>query len=121
VIRIVIPMEPRTVNHYVKHTRAGRHYKTAEAKAFEEVGAMCCRGVAISASSYSVRIDVYQGAGKKGDIDGYAKQALDILATNGVLLDKKGRRSTDAHVVELHMTKQRDAKNPRTEITVTEA
>jgi crossover junction endodeoxyribonuclease RusA len=120
-IRIVIPMEPRTVNHYVKHTRTGRHYKTAEALAFESIGAIACRGLAISADAYSVRIDVYQGAKKKGDIDGYAKQALDLLATNGVLLDKKGRRSTDAHVVELHMTKQRDVENPRTEITIREA
>jgi crossover junction endodeoxyribonuclease RusA len=111
-------MEPMGVNHYVRHTRSGRHYKTQEAISFEEIGAIACRGLSVSAKSYSVTFNVYQGAKKKGDIDGYAKQALDLLATNGVLLDHKGKRSTDAHVTELHMTKRRDIENPRTEIIV---
>jgi Holliday junction resolvase RusA-like endonuclease len=72
----------------------------------------------VSAKEYSVTIHIYQGAKKKGDIDGYAKQTLDLLATNGVLLDQNGKRSTDAHVIELHMTKQRDRNNPRTEVIV---
>jgi crossover junction endodeoxyribonuclease RusA len=117
-IKIVIPMEPMGVNHYVRHTRAGRHYKTPEAISFEQIGAIACRGLAVSAKEYSVTIHIYQGAKKKGDIDGYAKQTLDLLATNGVLLDKNGKHSTDAHVIELHMTKQRDRNNPRTEVIV---
>jgi Holliday junction resolvase RusA-like endonuclease len=120
VIKIVVPMEPMGVNHYVRHTRSGAHYKTPEAIAYEQAGAIACRGLAVSAKSYRVRIDIYQGAKKKGDIDGYAKQPLDLLANNGVLLDRKGKRSTDAHVTELHMTKQRDHANPRTEIFVEE-
>lgn len=117
-VKIVIPMEPVGVNHYVKHTRSGRHYKTKEAIAFEQVGAIYCLGQSISAKAYSVTIHIFQGEKKKGDIDGYAKQVLDLLAANGVLLDHKGNRSTDAHVIELHMTKQRDRDNPRTEIIV---
>lgn len=117
-VKIIIPMEPMGVNHYVRHTRAGRHYKTPEAISFEQIGAIACRGLAVSAKEYSVTIHIYQGAKKKGDIDGYAKQVLDLLATSGVLLDKKGKRSTDAHVIELHMTKQRDRNNPRTEVIV---
>jgi len=117
-VKIVIPMEPMGVNHYVRHTRSGRHYKTPEAIAFEQIGAISCRGLAVSAKEYSVTIHIFQGFKKKGDIDGYAKQVLDLLATNGVLLDKKGNRSTDAHVTVLHMTKQRDIENPRTEVIV---
>lgn len=117
-VKIVIPMEPMGVNHYVRHTRSGRHYKTPEAISFEQIGAIACRGFSVCSKAYSVTINIYQGAKKKGDIDGYAKQVLDLLATNGVLLDKNGKRSTDAHVTELHMTKQRDKDNPRTEVVV---
>jgi len=117
-IKILIPMEPIGVNHYVRHTRSGRHYKTPEAKSFEEIGAIACRGFSVSAKAFSVTVNIYQGAGKKGDIDGYLKQTLDLLATNGVLLDKKGKRTTDAHITELHATKQRDRDNPRTEVIV---
>ena len=118
-IKIIIPMEPVGVNMYVRHTRSGRHYKTPEAISFEQIGAIACRGLAVSAKEYSVTINVYQGAKKKGDLDNFAKVVIDLLATNGVLLDKKGKRSTDAHVTELHMTKQRDRNNPRTEVIVT--
>lgn len=118
-IKIVIPMEPVNVNNYIRHTRSGRHYKTPEAKSFEEIGAVACRGLSVSAKAYSVTINIYQGPKKKGDIDNYAKQVLDLLAHRGVLLDKNGKRSTDAHVTELHMTKQRDKDNPRTEVIVT--
>jgi len=111
-------MEPVGVNNYVRHTRSGRHYKTPEAISFEQIGAVACRGISISAKKYSVTINIYQGAKKKGDLDNFAKVCVDLLATNGVLLDHKGNRSTDAHVTELHMTKQRDIENPRTEIIV---
>lgn len=113
-VHIVIPMEPMNVNNYVRHTRAGRHYKTATALTFEEIGAIACRGHSIAANAYSVRIQVYQGKGKRGDLDNYAKQPLDLLAKNGVI-------HSDAAVTELHMTKARDVENPRTEIFVREA
>lgn len=117
-IHIIVPMTPPGVNHYVKHTRSGRHYKTKEALAFEKVGAIACAGMAISAKTYSVRVEVYLGYKVKGDIDGFAKQTLDLIANCGVLLDRKGRRSTDAHITELHMTKHRDIDRPRCEIWV---
>lgn len=117
-VEITVPMEPVSVNGYTRHTRSGRHYKTPEAKVFEEIGAIACRGKSVQSSSYAVTIHVYQGAGKKADLDNLAKVTIDLLANNGVLLDKNGNRSTDAHIIELHMTKQRDRENPRTEIIV---
>lgn len=118
-VHITIPMEPVGVNNYVKHTRSGRHYKTQEAISFEQIGAIACRGKSVMAKAYSVTIHIYQGHKKKGDLDNYAKVCVDLLAKNGVLLDAKGRPSTDAHVIELYMTKQRDKDNPRTEMIVT--
>jgi Holliday junction resolvase RusA-like endonuclease len=112
-------MLPALLNHYVRHTRSGRHYKTKEAESFEEIGAYVCRAAQpVCAKSYSVTIDIYQGAGQKGDIDGYAKQVLDLLANNGLLLDRNGKLGTDAHVTELHMTKRRCKNGPRTEVTI---
>jgi crossover junction endodeoxyribonuclease RusA len=104
-------MEPRTVNHYVKHSRSGRHYKTKLATAFEDFGALFVKGQYLQAKAYHVRIEIYLGKGSKGDLDNFAKQPLDLLTKCGVI-------SSDAKVTELYMEKHRDAKNPRTEIYV---
>ncbi len=111
-VHIVVPMEPVSVNHYVKHTRLGRPYKTQEAVGYEEIGAIACRGVSVRSRGYSVRLAIYQGKGRKGDLDNYAKQPLDLLVKCGVI-------DSDAKITELHMTKHRDIENPRTEIWVT--
>lgn len=108
---IVIPMEPRTVNHYVKHTRAGRHYKTAKAKAFERTGAMFVRGQSIEAKKYSVRIDLFLAKGSRGDIDNFLKQPLDLLKNEGVI-------HSDAAIRDLRILLDRDWNNPRIEIRV---
>jgi crossover junction endodeoxyribonuclease RusA len=110
-IHIIVPLEPITVNHYAKHTRSGRHYKTKEALTYEQAGAIACRGHSIAAKRYSVRIEVYQGKGNKGDLDNYLKQPLDLLVKNGVI-------HSDSAVVELVAVKARDIANPRTEIFV---
>lgn len=110
-IKIIIPMEPVGVNNYVKHTRSGRHYKTALAKSYEEIGSVACRGMRIEGKAYRVGIWIFQGKGSKGDIDNYAKQPLDLLVTCGVI-------DSDAKVIELHLRKERDWDNPRTEIYI---
>lgn len=111
-VKIVIPMEPVGVNNYVKHTRSGRHYKTKAALSFEEVGAFSCRGISpVVGDSYRVSILVVQGKGRKGDIDNYCKQPLDLLVKCGII-------DSDAKVIDLHMRKERDWDNPRTEIYI---
>ncbi|CAN5951010.1 unnamed protein product [Sphagnum jensenii] len=104
-------MEPVGVNNYVRHTRKGQHYKTKEALSFEEIGAIACRDIRVDGKAYWVRIWVFQGKGSKGDIDNYAKQPLDLLVKCGVI-------DSDAKVIELHLRKERDWDNPRTEIYV---
>lgn len=110
-VKIVIPLVPAVVNNYVRHTRSGRHYKTALAKSFEEIGAVACRGIRVDGNAYRVGIWIFQGKGNRGDIDNYAKQPLDLLVNCGVI-------DSDAKVVELYMRKEKDHKNPRTEICV---
>ena len=110
-LTIVVPLEPPTVNMYVRHTRAGRHYVTAEAKAYLEAVAIFARGRSVAGKAYRVSFIVYQGKGSKGDVDNYAKCVLDGLARAGVI-------HSDAAVNLLTIAKARDWDNPRTEITV---
>jgi len=104
-------MEPPSGNHYVKHTRTGRHYMTAEAVSWLQVVSMYVYGREVIGKAHEVTYTVYQGAKKKGDVDNYAKCILDSLVKAGAL-------KSDASVVSLHAHKLRDRENPRTEIHI---
>lgn len=111
-VQFTVPLEPPTVNHYVKHTRSGRHYVTKEAQAFLESVYIFSRGVgALKAKAYHVMFTVFQGKGSKGDVDNYSKCVLDGLVKAGVI-------HSDAAVTNLWISKRRDWENPRTEIIV---
>ena len=110
-ISFTVPLVPPSVNHYVKHTRSGRHYVTKEAIAFKEATAIFARGKSISAKRYQVEIGVFLARGQRGDGDNFGKCILDSLVAAGVI-------HSDAAVKKLTIEKDRDWKNPRTEITV---
>ena len=112
-ITFTVPLEPPTVNSYVRHTRKGRHYVTPEAKAFLSAVQVFAKGQSISAKEYRVSFIVYQGKGSKGDVDNYAKCVLDGLVKAGVI-------HSDAAITLLTIAKARDWDSPRTEITVAE-
>jgi crossover junction endodeoxyribonuclease RusA len=109
---IELPLLPPTVNHYVKHTRTGRHYVTGEAKAFKEAIALASRGRTLEFKYYTVAIGIGLGPGEKGDIDNFAKVCLDGLRDALVI-------TTDARVTRLEMNKFRLPDNC-TRILVTE-
>jgi crossover junction endodeoxyribonuclease RusA len=109
-VRFTVPLIPPSVNHYVKHTRNGRHYVTAEAKAFKEAVAIFAKG-RVEADEYLVVSIVWLGAGQRGDVDNFPKVVLDALVDAGVI-------HSDAAVREIRFRKERDPKNPRTEIEV---
>lgn len=110
-ISFTVPLIPPSCNHYVKHTRKGRHYVTKEAQDFKLLVAYYGKGHAIHAEAYSVSAAIYLGHGKRGDIDNFAKCLLDSLVSARVI-------HSDAAVEEITLRKRRDRKNPRTEITV---
>ena len=118
-VHIVVPLVPPTVNHYVKHTRNGRHYVTKEAKAFKSAVALLARQqrACVEAEKYEVEAHIYLGAKQKGDVDNFAKVILDALAEAGVCTGTRGVGS-DARITDLILRKRRDRKAPRTEITV---
>jgi crossover junction endodeoxyribonuclease RusA len=111
-VHITVPLVPPSVNSYVRHTLKGKHYVTAEAKAFKEAVVLLSRGKSVSAEAYSVTTHIFYGKGQRGDLDNRAKLILDGLVDAGVI-------HSDAAIRELHMGKHRDEHNPRTEITVT--
>lgn len=111
-ITFTVPLVPPSVNHYVKHTRSGRHYVTAEAKKFKEAVAIFARGRSVVAKEYEVQIGIYLPKNGRGDIDNFLKVTLDALVSANVI-------HSDAHIKDLAISKFRDAENPRTEITVT--
>ena len=103
---LIVPAIPPTGNSYVRHTKAGGHYKTKAVETFEwEVAAAWNHhhGHLIEAESYAIDILV-QIAPKKGrthrqDLDNFAKCGLDALMHCGIILD-------DSRVTHLSLHKQ---------------
>jgi crossover junction endodeoxyribonuclease RusA len=112
-LEFTVPLVPPTVNHYVKHTRTGRHYVTKEAKAFKAAVASLAGCRQVPCKWYSVKIHIYLGAKQKLDLDNCAKVVLDGLAEAGTI-------HSDAAITTLLLEKSRDRANPRTWIAVSE-
>lgn len=113
-LSLTIPIEPPSVNHYVKHTRKGRHYVTKEAIAFIKAVAIIAAGRSVVAKKYEVTYWVFQGKGSKGDVANYEKCIGDGLVKAGVI-------HSDSAIFDYHQHKRRDWDNPRTEIHIKEA
>jgi len=97
-IEFTVPLVPPTVNHYIKHTRSGKHYVTGEAQAFKDAVAIFARGQFVKAKKFAVTIRIVFGKGDRGDWDNFPKLVCDGLACAGVFRDLKGKRVSDAHV-----------------------
>jgi crossover junction endodeoxyribonuclease RusA len=110
-ISFSVPAVPPSVNHYLKHTRTGRHYVTEEAKDFKDYVVLFSSKQRIRWKHYGVEILIFLGKKQKGDLDNFAKVCLDSLVFAGVI-------DSDAKITDLHMTKDRDISNPRTVISV---
>lgn len=108
---ITVPMVPPSVNRYVRHTRTGRHYVTEEALVFMGAIAQLSRRQSVRGKAYKLEAWVYFGKGKRGDGDNLWKCIADGLVKAGVI-------DTDAKVINWHLYKRRDPRNPRTEIVV---
>jgi crossover junction endodeoxyribonuclease RusA len=110
-LSLTIPDIPPTVNHYVKHTRSGRHYETPRGKAFKLLVAAIAQRQSIRAEHYELEATVYLGHGQRGDGDNFWKCLADGLVKAGVI-------HSDAAVSDWLMHVRRDRDNPRTEITI---
>jgi len=114
-------MLPPSVNHYVTHG-GGFHRKTAEAKGWENTFPLFSRRQFVVGKAFSVSIKIFFGPGDRGDVDNFSKMILDCISKNGMLVDEKGKKLSDAKVIEEHvflMNGKEDRKiGPKTEITI---
>lgn len=108
---LTVPLTPPSVNHYKMRTRKGVTFVSKEAKAFKHAVGVIAAGAGIHATAYRVLVTVYLGAKQKGDVDNFAKCALDGLVEAGVI-------HSDAAITSLTIEKYRDRLNPRTEFVV---
>ncbi|HLJ26542.1 MAG TPA: hypothetical protein VKY85_07515 [Candidatus Angelobacter sp.] len=122
-LHLLIPGTPPNLNHYVRHTRNGSHYKTDASKRFVSDVAVMLKNRFVIGQAFQVDAVIYLGPKQKGDVDGFGKVLLDALAATWVFRRRipKGAHLqvlSDAHVVDFRIRKFRDVANPRTEVTV---
>lgn len=110
-IEFTVPLIPPSANHYVKHTRNGRHYVTAEAIAFKQAVALYAKNRQVRHPWYSIEITLHLAAKQKLDIDNCAKVILDGLVQAEII-------DSDAKVTMLRLVKKRCPENPRTCIAI---
>jgi crossover junction endodeoxyribonuclease RusA len=102
-IEFSIPMVPPGVNHYVKHTRNGKHYKTSEAIAWEETFALHAPKLSVQGKTFYLHVAYVLGKGQRLDIDNGNKCALDAVARAGMLRDRDGKVLSDAWIERLYV------------------
>ena len=119
-LKFTVPMIPPTVNHYVKHTRSGRHYVTKEGMAFKAAVGLLARGATVapetrrdrSKARYRLTVRVFLGPKQRGDGDNLWKCVADGLVEANVI-------HSDAAVKEWLMFVDGDERiQGRTEIEV---
>lgn len=99
-VTLVIPMLPPSVNTYTRHTRSGRHYKSAETEAWEWAFASLCGHEWVEGERFFVHITYTFGPKQHPDIDNLQKCVLDAIAKAGMLRSKKGKKLSDSHFKE---------------------
>lgn len=102
-IEFTVPFVPPSVNHYAKHTRAGRHYQTDEATSFKAEVVRFSRGETVQGKRFRVTLLIRLGKKQRGDVDNFPKLCLDGLADAGVFRNPKGDRLSDAHIKDLRV------------------
>jgi len=109
----VVPAVPPSVNHYLRHTRMGRHYVTSEATQFKDLvlAVAASKQLVIRSKHYGVEISIFLGKKQKGDLDNFCKVMIDSLVYAAVI-------DSDAKITDLRMTKSRDVSNPRTVVSI---
>ncbi len=119
-ISFTVDLTPPNLNHYVRHTRDGRHYVTQEAKAFKSAVAVSGRHKFVSGKTFTVSIKIVLGAKQRLDVDGGVKLVLDGLAAYGAFQNMKGEIVSDAYVRCLMVILDCDSRPERgyTEIVV---
>jgi hypothetical protein len=98
ILRIHVPIPAVGLNHAVKHTRAGKHYRTKAANSILPAVHAALAGRSVWGKYFEVHILVTLGKGQRLDADGGGKLIVDALAVCGAFSNHKGKKLSDAHV-----------------------
>lgn len=124
-VKIIIPMLPPSVNHYVKHVVVRgqqRHIKTPQTEAWERDFGLFVRGQYVMGKTFAVTLRFRMGEGDGFDVDNLNKCTLDCAAKAGVIRNKKGEWLSDRWfkrlTVEIQDTPEDRKLGQRTEIVI---
>lgn len=86
------------LNHAIKHTRIGRHYKTKAASSILPAVQVALAGRSVWGKHFEIHILVTLSKKQRLDADGGGKLIVDALATCGAFSNPRGKKLSDAHV-----------------------
>tara|TARA_Y100000310_G_scaffold297299_1_gene330181 strand:- start:956 stop:1303 length:348 start_codon:yes stop_codon:yes gene_type:complete len=112
-MKITIPGNPISVNHYTANTKFGRKYLTKKAKEYQKVVKESSAHITEKyLGEVIMSIKYHFGDKRRRDIDNYSKVILDCLEGVCYIDDKQ--------VSKLSLEKHYDKENPRTEVEINE-
>lgn len=119
---------PPSVNHYKvpiaslyydngrRKARISGFRRTREAKNFEDLIAIACRGSEpVYGREFEIEIEVTLGPKQRGDWDNFTKVVCDSIAKMGMLRNQKnGKPMSDAHITRGEVVKERGERSMAT-------
>jgi len=113
IMKITIPGNPISVNHYTANTRFGRKYLTKKAKEYQKVVLLSCEGIDKPfLGDVEVKVKYFFGDRRRRDLLNYDKVWADSLEGIAYIDDKQ--------IVKAYLEKHYDKGAPRTEVEIYE-
>ena len=97
-LELALPYPP-SVNHYWRHTRSGKHYISAEGKAFRAEVLEICRLFDPFAGAVKIKMEVFYPDRRERDPDNLQKALFDALTASGLIKDDNNKIIKDYRVV----------------------
>lgn len=97
-LELALPYPP-SVNHYWRHTRDGKHYISAEGKAFRTKVLQICRLFDPFAGAVKIKMEVFYPDKRERDPDNLQKALFDALTASGLIKDDNNKIIKDYRVV----------------------
>lgn len=97
-LELALPYPP-SVNHYWRHTRDGKHYISAEGKAFRAKVLQICRLFDPFAGAVKIKMEVFYPDKRERDPDNLQKALFDALTASGLIKDDNNKIIKDYRVV----------------------
>lgn len=97
-LEIALPYPP-SVNHYWRHTKSGKHYISAEGRAFRAEVLKICKQFDPFIGAVKLKIEVYYPDNRSRDPDNLQKALFDGLTASGLIQDDSNKIIKDYRVI----------------------